>query len=585
MKDGFTEGESFVEAPLIDQSISAGAALLSRLKKLGIDYIFANSGTDFPPVIEGLAEAKAKQMDVPETVITPHETASTAMAHGYYLATRKAQAIMVHTNVGLANSVVGVLNARADNVPMMVFSGRTPTTEKDRFGSRTVPIGWGQEMSDQSALVREACKWDYELRFPEQIYDVLDRGYGIANSTPTGPVYVSLPREALCERIASEGAERRPQMQAAKTAPQPHDLQAAAKLLAEAENPVIFCQRGTGTQEGFDALSKLADEWSIPVCQYWAVQLGIPTNHPMAASPAPGPLLATADVILVIDALAPWAPDVKEPNEDCTVIQMALDPLFSQTPIRNFRSDLSLPGEITPSILALKAEMDALLPKFAPRNGLRRKAILSQNAVGRGARNAIVQIDQSGPYLTKPVVSSLLSKALENHDSTVFAELGCQFPFMNLTDAEAWFESPHSGGLGWGFPAAMGYKLAKPQKTVIATLGDGSYMFANPVACHQIAEAMNISIIVIILNNTEWGAVRKSVLDLYPDGYASKANEVPLTELSPTPDFTLVAQASRAWTRSAKTTSQFEEALQGALAHTQSNKGLALIEVAVAKTE
>ncbi|NQV99547.1 MAG: thiamine pyrophosphate-requiring protein [Rhodospirillales bacterium] len=583
MKDGLPEDLSLAETEVNDPTVSAGAALLSRLKTLGVDYIFANSGTDFPPVIEGLAEAAAKKMKLPHTVITPHETASTAMAHGYYLATRKAQAVMVHTNVGLANAVIGVINARADNIPMLVFSGRTPTTEKDRFGSRTVPIGWGQEMADQTALVREACKWDYELRFPEQIYDVVDRGHAIAHSTPSGPVYMSLPREVLCERVPAAGAERRPQMQAAKTAPPPDDLKRAAKLLAEAKNPVIFAQRGTGSQQGFEALSRLAEEWAIPVCQYWAVQLAVPTGHPMHSSPAPGPLLATADVILVIDSLAPWSPDVKEPKEDCTVIQLALDPLFSQTPIRNFRSDISLPGEITPSLLALKAEMDKLLAAHAPRNASRKKAITSQNAIGRGSRRAKVEIEQNGAYLTKPSVSALLSKALETHDSSVFAELGCQMPFMDLTRADSWFESPHSGGLGWGFPAAMGFKLARPEKTVVATVGDGSYIFSNPVACHQIAEAMNISIIVIILNNSEWGAVRQSVLDLYPDGYAAKANSVPLTEISPSPDFTLVAQASRAWARSVKTVQQLEDALQGALAHTLSNKGLALIEVAVAR--
>ena len=71
--------------------------------------------------------------------------------------------------------------------------------EGGRFGARTVPIGWGQEMHDQTALVREACKWTYELRFPDQLTEVLDRGWTIANSLPRGPVYLSLLREVLCE--------------------------------------------------------------------------------------------------------------------------------------------------------------------------------------------------------------------------------------------------------------------------------------------------------------------------------------------------------------------------------------------------
>ncbi len=98
---------------------------------------------------------------------------------------------MLHTNVGLSNGATGAINAATDRVPMLLMSGRTPTVEEGRFGARTVPIGWGQEMRDQPALVREACKWDYELRFPEQVPQLLDRAHAIATSTPQGPVYLA----------------------------------------------------------------------------------------------------------------------------------------------------------------------------------------------------------------------------------------------------------------------------------------------------------------------------------------------------------------------------------------------------------
>ncbi len=300
--------------------MTAGAALLARLKRLGVDYIFANSGTDFPPIIEGLAEAEHEGMALPKAVVIPFETAATGMAHGYYLATGRAQAVMAHTNVGLANCILGAINAATENVPMLLMSGRTPTLEKGRRGARTVPIGWGQEMLDQAALVREACKWDYELRFPEQVCDAVDRAYGIATSTPKGPVYISLPREVLCETAPAVGAYQRPQMQGATSAPLPQDVEQAAQLIAEAEHPVIFAQRGAGSAEAFAALDQMATAWGIPVCQYWAVQLAMATSHRMAAGPDPTPLLETADVILVIDALAPWSPAQGEPHPDCKVI-------------------------------------------------------------------------------------------------------------------------------------------------------------------------------------------------------------------------------------------------------------------------
>ena len=181
--------------------MNAGGAIFARLKALGVTHVFANSGTDFPPVIEGLAQAAEAGIDLPEAVLAPHEHAAMGMAHGAWLATGRLQAVMLHTNVGLANGVIGALNAASDQVPVIIMSGRTPTVESGRFGARTVPIGWGQEMRDQHALIRECAKWDYELRFPEQIGPLLDRAAAIALSYPQGPVYLSLPREILSEEI------------------------------------------------------------------------------------------------------------------------------------------------------------------------------------------------------------------------------------------------------------------------------------------------------------------------------------------------------------------------------------------------
>ena len=148
-------------------------------------------------------------------MVVPHEHLAVSMAHGHYFATGEPAAVILHTNVGLANGAIGAINAATDHVPMILMSGRTPTMERDRFGARTVPIGWGQEMRDQTALVREACKWDYEIRFPEQIPELLDRAHAIATSTPKGPVYLSLPREVLCEPCPADELARPPGMAAA----------------------------------------------------------------------------------------------------------------------------------------------------------------------------------------------------------------------------------------------------------------------------------------------------------------------------------------------------------------------------------
>ncbi len=124
-------------------TLSAAELLLHRLQALDVAYIFINSGTDYPPVIEARAKARATGQKVPELVICPHENAAIGMAHGYYLGTGKVQAVMVHTNVGLANAACGVINLANSNIPVLIFGGRTPISEHSHFGCRNTPIGYG----------------------------------------------------------------------------------------------------------------------------------------------------------------------------------------------------------------------------------------------------------------------------------------------------------------------------------------------------------------------------------------------------------------------------------------------------------
>jgi acetolactate synthase-1/2/3 large subunit len=184
--------------------------------------------------------------------------------------------------------------------------------------------------------------------------------------------------------------------------------------------------------------------------------------------------------------------------------------------------------------------------------------------------------------MTKEWVSLCLSQAIAGRDATVLSELGCPLEPLALRAHDAWYQEPHSGGLGWSFPCALGMQLANPARLVVATMGDGSYMFSNPVACHQIAEALGLPILIVIVNNSEWGAVRKSVLDVYPHGFASKTNTMPLISLDPSPDFTKVAEASRAYAQQVTKGSDLPAALRRAIDHVTQQRAPALLDVRVA---
>jgi acetolactate synthase-1/2/3 large subunit len=566
---------SSTKAPVL----SAGAALLARLKRLGVDVVFANSGTDFPPVIEAIAEADHKGLPLPQMLVMPHEHAALGMAHGYYLMTGQPQAVMLHTNVGLANAVIGAINAACENIPMLIMSGRTPITESGYFGSRTVPIAWGQDMRDQHAMIRESCKWDYELRHAAQVVEVLDRALAIANSTPKGPVYLSLPREILCEEVTGWTVDGPALMAPATTAPDPVAISEAARWLTEAKTPLVIAQRGAGSVSTFERLAQWAEQWAMPVCSWWTTQLAISTEHPCHVGADPGPWMAEADVVLVINSLAPWWPDKHKLAPGAKVIHMGPDPIFTRFPIRNFRSDLSIAGEADlaiPALIAAMKEIKADEQVLSPRRKHLRDSSQTNRVTLRSAarRNAALG-------LTKAYVSTVLGEALAGLNACVFSELGTILGVLKREQHSSWFQEPHSGGLGWSFPAALGARLADPERICVATMGDGAYMFANPTVCHQIAEALDLPILVMIFNNEEWGAVRGSVMGLYPDGFAAKANRMPLTSLKPVPEFSLTAAASRAWAKRVDNAEDLPGSIANALRVVRQDRRLALLDIKV----
>ncbi|TKT69667.1 thiamine pyrophosphate-requiring protein [Aquamicrobium sp. LC103] len=560
------------------EGLTGAENLLLGLKRAGVDYVFANAGTDFPPIIEALAALEQSSVPVPVTV--PHETAGVAMAHGYYLVSGKLQAAMVHVNVGLANSAMGMINAASDNIPVLMMSGRTPITESGREGARVTPIQYGQEMYDQSSLVSNVSKFHYEMRYPEQGDLLATRAASLAMSEPRGPVYLSLPREPLMERIAPNAA-RPAAHQAAATAPfpDPDAIAQAAKWLAEAKNPLIICQRGDTEGRAAEAISKLAHAHAIPVVEPFSIRNVMASDDPMFLGyDVKGPI-AEADVILVVDSGVPWMESLHRPSDQTRVIHLAPDPLFQRMPIRGYQADLAITGEAAAGIEALRRAMEPL----AGDNRERRAAIAGRSQERLAAAAALVQQGKASP-MSAEWMSHCISQAMDER-AVVFGELGVVAGAMRVEGPNRIFNNPHSGGLGWALPAALGAQLADRERLVIACIGDGSYMFANPVACHQIAEALELPILTIIKNNGLWNAVRRSVVSAYPGGAAAKANQMPLTSLEPAPDYTMVAAASRAYTERVEHGEDLPAALERAIGVIRKERRQAVLELRIAVSD
>ena len=219
--------------PVTFKPETAADAWLGLLAARGIEYLFANGGTDFAPVVEAYAKGQKLGWRLPQIVIVPHENMGVAMAHGYAMVTGRPQAMMVHVGVGTANALNGLINASRQNVPILFTAGRTPITESGALtAARNNYIHWAQEHFDQGGMLREFVKWDYELRHAEQVETVIDRALAIAKSEPQGPVYVTLPREILASDFSKHTfSETSTIAPASPPAADPEVLEEAAKLL------------------------------------------------------------------------------------------------------------------------------------------------------------------------------------------------------------------------------------------------------------------------------------------------------------------------------------------------------------------
>lgn len=521
------------------QARIAAEDYLEALAAHGIEHLFANPGTDFAPIVEAYARSARTNRKVPRPMVVPHENAAVSMAHGYTMVTGKPQAVMLHTNVGTANAINMLIDASRDRVPMLLSSGRTPFTESGAEGSRNAHIHWAQEMYDQAGMLREMVKWDYEMKRGDQAGTVLDRALEMAMASPKGPVYLSLPREVLGE-VMDKTPPSNWDKRARPRAPVPAatDVEQLADWVATARAPMIIT--GLAGQDPRDAvvLTRLAERWALPVVPYNTRYFAISGNSTMFQGSLPGPLLKDADLVIVLETDVPWLPSKESPPAGARIVQIGEDPLYTRYPMRNFPSDLT----ITATTLAT---LDALEQALADRQGAHveaRRARLTRRSEDLHAAWLVeARQAEQGSRNTLPWLNHCLREIVDR-DTLVISEYSFRQEYCPLDTPGSLFALSSAGGLGWGFGASLGAKLAAPEKQVLSVLGDGAYMFSNPTACHYVAQMQKLPVLTVIYNNALYGAVRRATLDMYGHGVASEDDGRMLADL-PAPSFEKIVLA------------------------------------------
>jgi len=520
-------------------------AYLDLLRDRGIDYFLGNAGTDFAPLVEAFATLEADGRPAPRPLVVPHEFVAVSMAHGYYLGSGRPLAVMVHVTVGTGNASTALISASRANVPILMSAGRTPVTEEGLPGARDLHIHWAQESFDQAAMVREYAKWDYELRTPVQLESVVDRAVEMMLAEPQGPVYLTLPREVLASApppLTVSSPSRR-QVASARL-PDPARIDEAARLLARAESPLILVSAAGRDPRAVSALVELAEAGAIGVVEADPIYVNFPHDHPLHLgynqSGATDAALGDADAILVVEDDVPWYPSIQKPRAGAPVIHLGIDPFFSRYPMRSYPCDVPIPA--TPAAaLPLLAEAVRRHADGA-RAADRAARIAAEHRQRRAAWDAVATEQAAKATTGFAWVSRCLEGVLDDN-TVVVNEYPLDRRYTSFNRPGTYFASPHSSGLGWGFGTALGVKLARPDATVVATLGDGAYFFSEPVSCHYVERAHQLPILTVIFNNQRWEAVKRSVLGLYPDGRAKATDRFPLSDLTPSPRFEEIVKA------------------------------------------
>lgn len=543
-------------------------AYLELLEDRGVDFFLGNAGTDFASLVDAFARREAEGKRVPRPIVAPHESVAMGMAHGAWLATGRPQAVMVHVTVGTANAACGIISAARSQVPVLVTAGRTPITEAGPPGARDLYIHWAQESYDQAAMVREYVKWDYELRTPVQLEAVVDRAFEIMLGEPRGPVYLTLPREVLAAPLPSLDITSPPRRAApARRYPDPARIAELAQLLAVAERPLVLVSGAGRDPAAVPALVALAEAGGIGVVEVDPTHVNFPQGHPLHVGftqpSGTDPALDSADAILVVDADVPWYPSLRTPPAGTAIAHLGVDPAFSRYPMRSFPADLSIPAH--PAV-ALALLADAVRNVADPGAVARRRAYFEEaHRSRRAAWRAEAEAQAAWPRPGFAWVMRCLQELLDP-TTVVVNEYPVDRRFLAFDRPGSFFGQPHSSGLGWGLPTALGLKLGAPDRTVIATLGDGSYLFNEPAACHLVANQQALPILTVIFNNQQWEAVRQSTVAVHPDGWARSSGRFPLTALTPAPRYEEIVRAFDGYGERVETPAEVSGALRRALA-------------------
>ncbi len=566
---------------------TTSTAILEALKEAGVEYVFANLGSDHSAFLETFAEATAagRRGEFPALITAPHEMVALCAAQGFAQLSGRPQAVLVHVECGTQQLGGAIHNCAKARTPVVILAGLSPATQEgEARGSRNEFIHWLQDAFDQRGIVRGYMRYDNEIRLGGNAKQIVHRALQFACSEPKGPVYLTAAREVLeaeVKRVAIDRAEW-PTVSAAALAPE--DVLSVAEALARARRPLVVTSYVGRNPAAVSELKRLCERLGVGVLEATPSQMNFPPTEPLYQGSQwnekrQNPALAEADTILVIDSDVPWISQINRPSESARIIHIDTDPLKIQMPLWYIHARQIYRAEAAVALRQLNAALQGLrIDPEAVRERTAHYARRHEELQGElDGRERVPAEGLSAEYLTARVRDTIGERAIVLSEGVTNYHAIAQH-VRRIHPGTLYTQG--GGSLGWNGGAAVGAKLARPSELIVALTGDGSYMFSVPATVHWMARRYRTPFLQVIYNNRGWRAPKFSALGVHPDGHASRAEPADLgVSFEPPPDYAgIAAAAGGALALTVRTPEELDAALARALAAVHEERRCAVID-------
>ena len=538
--------------------------LVRYLEERGVTHVFGLCGHTNIAVLSAMANTRLRFVNV------RHEQIAAHAADGYARATGRASVLLSHLSPGLTNAATGVANAALDCIPMVVIAGDVPSYYYGKHPHQEVNL---HADASQYEIYRPFVKRAWRVDTPELFPEIVEKAFQLAESGQPGPVLVNVPMDVFSTGIDVALFDRLRGNTKALAKPSIDDETARAIVarLAEARDPLIYAGGGVALARAWDELRAFVDHMQIPVAHSLMGKGVLPDDHPLVlgmtgfwGTQFTNDRCMRADWVLGLGTrfkeadCSSWYPDYTFDFPPSKLIHIDIEPSEIG---RNFPTEIGAVADLKQALKVLNRAAREMLPQGRGNPGL--AAAIADHRAAFKASNREMETSSAFPMMPERILADL--RAVMPRDAFLTTDVGWnkngvgqQFP---IYEPGSILTPGGFATMGFGPSAALGVKLAHPDRAVISLVGDGG--FGQNPAVLATAAAEGLGVVWVVMNNNAFGTIAGLQKAHYGLTYGTT---FPKTEGEQTPDYAAIARAYGVEGVRLRAAEEFRPALEAAIA-------------------